>query len=284
MLKHLPSAVIVVLAMLATPAMAQPELPRSLGELPPSFQLPEAGTPVQFTSMLNPEFVTPAYPEQHKTARFEGVAEVRLYVSSAGEVLRCEITVSSGDAAFDDASLRSGLKTRFPAGYATVRGVACDFTTTVPYYFLLSPDPEQYWHSRLELARIQQEYESLMKQYEGILAPQGAAADMQRHRIERQLEQTVTLAKQLHRSLAEKKESAILRLRDEITMTKQILQEPATASSMDASATSWRTEQTPVIPTVIIPGGMKGVASTSALSNNELDRLMSELELKQSYL
>jgi TonB family protein len=283
MLKYLPPAAILLVALLTASSQAQPETPRAMGELPATFQTPEAGASIQFTSMLNPEFETPAYPEQHKADRFEGVAEVRLYVSTAGEVLRCEITVSSGDREFDEASLRSAMKTRFPAGYATVRGVPTDFTVTVPYYFLLSSDPEQYWHTRLELARIQQEYEVLMKDYQDLLARQGGAADMKRQRLEKQLEQTVAVAKQLHRSIAEKKETAILRIRDEIAMTKQILQEPATASK-DAQGASWRTEQTPVIPTVIIPGGMQGIASTSTLSNNALDCLMGELELKQSYL
>jgi TonB family protein len=261
---------------------AQPEAQRVLGELPSTFQLPEAGMPVRFSSMLNPEYQVPEYPAQHLKDRFEGVAELQLFVTRDGDVVRSEVTVSSGDELFDLAALRSALRTRFPAGYAMLHGQACDFAITVPYYFLLSPDPEQYWHMRLELARIQQEYEVQMKQFQALVGVRNPAAAMQLQRTQRQLEETITIAKGLHRSLAEKKEAAILRLRDEISMTKQRLETPAVAAADQGNA-SWRTAQT-VIPTVIVPGGTKGVSSINALSNNELDRLMNELELKQSYL
>ena len=138
----------------------------SRGFIPPLFTLPEEGEEIRFTSAVQPEFMLPDYPVEQLNSGVEGVVEVRMYITSEGEVVYSEITVSSGVEALDDAALISAMKARFPSGFATVKGLPRDFRLSVPFYFLLSSDPEAYWHSRLELARVQLEYEQVMKKFE----------------------------------------------------------------------------------------------------------------------
>ena len=257
----------------------------SRGMLPSYFQLPSANDVVHFTSPQQPNFPTPIYPDARRQSLVEGAVEVTLYVTSEGDVVKADISVSSGDALFDEAALGSAIKARFPAGYATVQGRPVDFSIDVPFYFLLSPDPEMYWHTRLELARIQAEYESAMNEFQGYLSERTKSTASRVESSQRRVEQTVAAAKRLHRMLAEKKESAILRLREEIAMTKLRIEDPDEQQSSTASETFWRSAHPgQAVATVVMPSNTRGIVTRDSLSNNDLDRLIDELELKKSYL
>jgi TonB family protein len=279
-IRRLP-VVVALLAVVSCSLIAQ----QSRGMLPSYFRLPSANDDVHFTSPQKPDVPTPVYPEAHRLNQVEGAVEVQLFVTSEGEVVRADVAVSSGDVQFDDAALRSAMKARFPVGYATVDGRPVDFKIDVPFYFMLSPDPELYWHTRLELARIQAAYEIQMKEFQGFLAERTKTSPSRIESSQRRIEQSVASAKRLHRMLAEKKESAILRLREEIAITKQHMEDPQGTTRAVASDMTWRNvrpEQ--VMPTVAMPVNLKGVITQNALSNNDLERLQSELELKKSYL
>lgn len=257
----------------------------SRGMLPSYFQLPSANDIVHFTSPQQPDFPTPVYPDAHRSSLVEGAVEVKLYVTSEGDVVKVDISVSSGDALFDEAALGSAIKAHFPVGYATVQGKPVDFVLNVPFYFLLSPDPEMYWHTRLELARIQTEYESAMNEFQGYLSERTKTTASRVESSQRRIERTVAAAKRLHRILAEKKESAILRLREEIAMTKLRLEDPDEQQPSLASDTFWRNAHPgQVVATVVMPSNTRGIVTRNSLSNNDLERLIDELELKKSYL
>jgi TonB family protein len=222
----------------------------------------------------------PDYPEEQLNRGIEGVVEVTMYVTSEGEVVFSEISVSSGLEAFDDAALRSAMKTEFPAGYATVKGLPRDFRLSVPFYYLLSADPENYWHSRLELARVQQEYEEVMTRFEDYLMARTVASESKIREIQRQMEEKVAAAKSIHRLLAEKKETAILRLRQQIDDTRS-----DSAPVADAEDSSWRhglRDYSRATVQVVTPG--TSVTSERALGTDGMDRLTQELEMKKSYL
>jgi TonB family protein len=270
--------VLVAFFMLESSASAQ----LSRGMLPEYFHLPSANDVVHFTSPQRPDFPVPQYPESHRQKQVEGAVEVTLFVSAEGDVVRADVSVSSGDELFDDAALRGAMKAHFPAGYATVHGRAVNFTIDVPFYFLLSPDPEMYWQSRLELARIESEYEVRMKEFQDYLSERTKTSKTRIEGSQKRVEDCVASAKRLHRVLAEKKETAILRLREEIAMTKERIEDPAAAQN---SSMAWRTvSPARAVATVVMPANVSGVITQRSLSNNDLDRLQDELELKKSYL
>ena len=167
---------------------AQAQNVRSLGHIPPYFNLPAEGEQVRFTSLEQPEFAVPEYPKQLQHEGKEGVVEVTCYVTSEGDVVYSEISVSSGNDAFDKQALKSALETSFPNGYATIGGTPTDFTIEVPFYFLLSADPEQYWHTRLELARIEQDYDKLMETFQGYVSKRTEASEQTMQKTRTQLE------------------------------------------------------------------------------------------------
>ena len=90
---------------------AQAQNVRSLGHIPPYFNLPAEGEQVRFTSLEQPEFAVPEYPKQLQHEGKEGVVEVTCYVTSEGDVVYSEISVSSGNDAFDKQALKSALET-----------------------------------------------------------------------------------------------------------------------------------------------------------------------------
>lgn len=268
-----------LLVLAATTVMAQPSM-TSRGFIPPLFTLPEETEEVRFTSAVQPAFMLPDYPEEQLNRGIEGVVEVSMYVTSEGEVVYSEISVSSGIDAFDQTALRSAMKTEFPAGYATVKGLPRDFRIAVPFYFLLSGDPENYWHSRLELARVRQEYEEVMTRFEDYLMARTVASESKVREIQRQMEEKVTAAKNIHRLLAEKKENAILRLHQQINETRS-----DDTPVADAEDTSWRRglrDYSRATVQVVTPG--TSVTSERSLSIDGMDRLTQELEMKKSYL
>lgn len=275
---------LILFSSLVSFAVAQP-VNGSRGSLPASFRLPEPGTPVHFSSPGSPDFSIPEFPTAHFRNGREGAAEVVMYVRGEGEVVSARISVSSGDPEFDEAALTSAMKSRFPVGYASVDGLPHDFSIAVPYYFLLSADPEQYWQSRLELARLTQEYEELMKEFQGYLMERTVASKSRKESIRRQIESKVAVAKQMHRLLAEKKESSILRLRDEITATREQLEQVREQTTANESDTHWRQPgNRPPQAAVNVAQAHARVVVASSLNSNELDRLTQELELKKSYM
>lgn len=252
---------------------------QSRGFIPPLFTLPEDGETVRFTSASQPIFQLPDFPATLMNRDVEGVAEVLLYVTSEGEVVFSEITVSSGQRDFDEAALASAMRARFPVGYATVNGLPRDFRIAVPFYFLLSSDPEQYWQSRLELARVQQEYEIVMKKFQDFVMERSKTPPQKVKEIQRQMEEKVSIAKNIHRILAEKKETAILRLRE------QIDEKRGQAPLADAEDSSWRKElqnRQAAAVQVAVPG--TGVVHERTVGTEGMDRLTQELEIKKSYL
>jgi TonB family protein len=209
----------------------------------------------------------------------EGVTEVLLYVTSEGEVVFSEVTVSSGHREFDDAALASAMRARFPMGYATVNGLPRDFRIAVPFYFLQSSDPEQYWQSRLELARVQLEYEIVMKKFQDFVMERSKTPPQKVKEIQRLMEEKVSIAKNIHRVLAEKKETAILRLREKIDEKR------GQAPIADAEDASWRSElqdSHSATVQVAVPG--TGVVHERTVGTVGMDRLTQELEMKKSYL
>ncbi|MBR9976424.1 MAG: TonB family protein, partial [Bacteroidetes bacterium] len=216
---------------LSTLASAQ-----SRGFIPPLFTLPDEGETLRFTSSSQPFFQLPDFPAVLMNKGVEGVTEVLLYVTSEGEVVFSEVTVGSGYKEFDQAALASAMRARFPMGFATVDGLPQDFRIAVPYYFLQSSDPEQYWQSRLELARVQQEYEIVMKKFQDFVMERSKTPPQKVKEIQRQMEEKVSIAKNIHRILAEKKETAILRLREKIDEKR------GQAPLADADDDSWRRE------------------------------------------
>ena len=215
--------------------VAQAPNTNARGFIPPLFTLPEEGEDLRFTSAAQPTFMLPDYPQKAYNNGVEGVCEVTAYVTSEGSVVYSEISVTSGNKELDQAALKSAMKAVFPAGYATVRGLPRDFRIAIPFYYLLSADPENYWHTRLELARVQQEYELVMQKFEDIVMSRTAASDSKIREIKHQMEDKVAAAKSIHRLLAEKKEHAILRLRQEIDANKA-----GEAPIADAEDASWR--------------------------------------------
>ena len=272
--------IIALFVITAATASAQDESRPYRGFLPPLFRLPSSGETVHFTSPQLPRFQTMEYPDAHKKSQIEGVVEIELYVTSEGEVARAEVSVGSGDELFDNSALKSAMLAHFPAGYATVDGQARDFKVAVPFYFLLSPDPEAYWHTRLELARIQQYYEVVIKEFQGYLSERTKASKATIEAAQKQVEEAISAAKKLHALLAAKKETAILRLREEIDLTRRAMEEPRMAASVNGR--NIQPEQ--ATPAVSATGYMTGVVSYHSLSNNDLGRLLNELELKKSYL
>jgi TonB family protein len=271
---------ITLLFFLSTAAWSQLPNAPSRGFIPPLFTLPDETEDIRFTSAAQPRFMLPDYPEEQLNRGLEGVVEVMVYVTSEGDVVYSEITVSSGVDAFDKAALVSAMKAQFPEGYATVKGLPRDFRLAVPYYFLLSADPENYWQSRLELARVQQEYEQVMTRFEDYLMARTVASESKMHEIQRQMEEKVAAAKSIHRLLAEKKEDAILRLRQEIDETRS--DSPPVA---DAEDSSWRRtllDHSRASVQVVTPGS--SVINERTLSAEGMERLTQELEMKKSYL
>lgn len=252
---------------------------QSRGFVPPLFSLPGEADDVRFTSALQPQFQLPDYPALQMNNGVEGVVEVQLYVTSEGEVVFSEITVSSGVKEFDEVALSSAMKARFPAGYATVKGLARDFRISMPFYFLLSADPEQYWQSRLELMRVQQEYEIVMRSFQDFLMERSKLPPQRVKEIHRQMEDKVAVAKSIHRILAEKKEAAILRLH------KQLDEHRGQAPFADGENANWRRdlqngEQASV--QTALPG--TGVINARSVGTEGVDRLTHELEMKKAYL
>lgn len=269
-----------VLVLLLTCAAAEAQPVKSRGFIPPLFTLPDAQDEVRFTSSAQPRFQLPDYPAVQLNAGVEGAVEATLYVTSEGEVVYSEISVSSGVKEFDNAVLESSMRTRFPIGYATVKGLPHDFRISVPFYFLLASDPEQYWHSRLELARIQNDYESVMKKFEDIVMSRTTASDSRKREIQREMEAAVASAKDVHRILAEKKERAILRVRGLIDASRS-----DSAPIADTHDASWRAQSIDPAHATVQPGVIGGgVISIQELSGSESDRLAQELELKKAYM
>jgi TonB family protein len=256
---------------------------QSIGNIPSSYYLPSPDATVRFTSHEKPGFHAPVYPARHLEVGTESVVEVALYVTSEGNVIYSEITVASGNEDFDKAALESAMQTVFPAGYATVNGESSNFMITVPYYFLLSADPEQYWHTRLELARIQKEYDELMNKFQSYLAQRTSVTKAKMQETRDALEVKIAVAKKLHRVLAEKKESAILRLRSEITATRaqirdndELMRDP---NSRPSYASSHKCEVKVSLP-------QTGIVTVSSVNSDIpiLEQLASDIELKKSYL
>jgi TonB family protein len=255
-------------------AVAQPA---RRGFIPSLFTLPAAGQDIRYSSSAQPVFTTPVYPVVEMQQGIEGACEIELYVTSEGEVVYAELTVSSGRRNFDDAALTCAMKARFPEGYATLDGIPHDCTVTVPYYFLLAEDPEGYWHTRLELNRVQAQYEAVMAKFEDLLLSRTSASQAKMKEIQGRMEERVSAAKQLHRILAEKKELAILRIREAIDASSE--QSRPIADTDDA----WRTAgganasvsvaYTGSSVTTVVSSRLKGV-----------ERLEHELEMKKSYL
>lgn len=260
-------------------ALSAVAISQSRGFIPPLFTLPAEGDEVRFTSAAQPIFELPAYPATQLRSGAEGVVEVQLYVTSEGEVVYSEITVSSGVKEFDESALASAMRARFPAGYATVKGLPRDFRHSMPFYFLLSSDPEQYWQSRLELTRVQQEYEVVMKKFQDFVMQRSKTPPAKVREIQRQMEEKVSIAKNIHRILAEKKETAILRLRE------QLDEKRGQAPLADAEDASWRRDlqdSSTASVQVALPG--TGVVSARTVGSEGVDRLTQELEMKKSYL
>ena len=266
------------------PAVAQTDSPVKRGALPATFSLPKSTETVHFTSPVPPDYQIPEYPSELKQNGLEGALELDLYVSASGEVQLAEITVSSGEVQFDEAALKSALQSHFPAGYATVDGLPRDFKIAVPYYFLLSTDPELYWHSRLELSRVQQGYEACMRDFQEKLGAKRSVAGVKLDAVRKQLESRVVTAKILHRVLAEKKENAILRLRDQIAFAKEKIDGPSQSIPV-AGQENWRNPiSAAVTPKVETTTRRNGVITVSVQTSNDLDGLHQELEIKKSYM
>ncbi|PLX32272.1 MAG: hypothetical protein C0600_03315 [Ignavibacteria bacterium] len=272
--------IIFVLCALTAHSFGQAPSTKARGFIPPLFTLPEDGEDLRFTSASQPSFMLPDYPQEAFNAGIEGVCEIVAYVTSEGTVVYSEISVSSGRDDLDQAALKSAMKATYPAGYATVRGLPRDFRVCIPFYFLLSSDPESYWHSRLELARVQQEYEVVMQKFEDIVMTRTAASDSKIREIKRQMEDKVAAAKNIHRLLAEKKEHAILRIRQQIDANKA-----GEVTITDADDASWRKGfQDRSHARVQAGSAGSGVINERRLSGKGVERLTQELEMKKSYL
>ncbi len=278
MTRVLPTAAVFLL--ISALCYGQTDGVKKRGSIPQEFSLPPQGATLHFTSPLPPQLVKPDYPAVHRENDFEGVAELSLYVTAEGDVVYAEVSVGSGDEAFDEEALRAALKSRFPSGYAMLDGTPTDFRISVPYYFLLASDPENYWHTRLELARVQQQYEVVMREFQGLAHSRSSREKAES--IRKRLEDRVAAAKRLHRQLAEKKELAILRLRDEIASAKETLDgsgRPATARNTQREIPP---EQVPT--TVVAVQQVNIISNAEVVSANDIDRLNQELEIKKSYL
>ncbi len=281
------ATLVVVLVGFTLSAHAQGDASLSRGFIPPYFRVPDNTADIRFTTLEQPRYGTPEYPATHIREEREGVVEVEISCTAEGSVVHARITVSSGDAQFDESALKGAMATKFPVGYATVNGLPVDFRMRVPFYFLLSADPEQYWHTRLELARVQQEYDVAMEQFQGYITARTSATKSRFEAAKRQVEEKVALGKRLHRMLAEKKEYAILRLREEITATREHREAlHAEASTPDTDAEFRKVlpgdEHVPTV-TLATPQS-HNVVTVSLPYQNDLDRLTQELELKKSYL
>jgi TonB family protein len=253
----------------------------SRGFIPPLFTLPEDHEELRFTSSALPEFPVADYPEMERKNGIEGVAELRLYVTAEGDVVFAEVSVSSGRSSFDEAALKSAMHGHFPEGYATIDGLPRDFTIAVPYYFLLSSDPELYWHSRLELARVQQEYELIMSKFEDLLLKRTTATESKMKEVQRSMEDKVSIAKRLHRVLAEKKERAIIRIRQEIETTREE-QDRMLADRDDNNWRSGTADPEDAAIMVAFPGSSVTTRAETGLEG--VERLNHELDMKRSYM
>ena len=252
----------------------------SRGFIPPLFTLPKSDQEVRFTSSEAPRFQLPDYPAKQLNSGIEGVVETMLYVTAEGEVVYAEISVSSGIREFDHAALQSGMRASFPAGFATVDGLPHDFRIAVPFYFLLASDPELYWHSRLELARVQAEYEKVMKTFEGYLMSRTSASETQLKAVQKSMESTIATAKRIHHLLAEKKERAIIRIRGLLDASRDD-NSPLAESPED----NWRSETIDPSQAAVQPGGVgAGIIRMEELTGNPTERLSQELELKKTYI
>ncbi len=276
------TAILAVFTFAVASLHGQQDGARKRGFLPPTFALPGPQEQVHFTSAQSPEFGAPEYPASQRQAGLEAAVEVDLYVTSKGDVVYAEVVVSSGDMQFDQEALRCALQSKFPAGYATVQGQPRDFKIAVPFYFLLSSDPEGYWHSRLELARLQQEYEIVMREFQNFVSARTVTSEDRLNATRTAIEGKVAAAKRLHRLLAEKKELAILRLRDQIASAREIL-EQGNAGKETEQPVSWRIPDEDQAD-VAVGARSPGVVSMTHVSTNDIDRLHQELEIKQAYL
>ncbi len=281
------ATIVAVLVGCTLSAYAQGDASQSRGFVPPYFRVPDNTADIRFTTLEQPRYGTPEYPAAHIREEREGVVEVEISCTAEGSVVHARVTVSSGDAQFDEAALKGAMATKFPVGYATLNGLPVDFRMRVPFYFLLSADPEQYWHTRLELARVQQEYDAAMDQFQSYMTARTSATKSRYETAKRSVEEKVSLGKRLHRMLAEKKETAILRLREEITATRDhrdALHAQQTTPDTDAEFRNVlpHAEHAPTV-TLATPQS-HNVVTVSLPYQSDLDRLTQELELKKSYL
>lgn len=249
--------------------------PARRGFIPSLFSVPEPGQDIRFTCSAQPTFTTPVYPTPELQQGIEGVCEVEMYVTSEGEVVYAELTVSSGRKNFDEAALSCAIQARFPEGYATLDGIPHDCLVRVPYYFLLAEDPEGYWHTRLELNRVEAQYETVMAKFEDLLLARTSASQTKMKEIQGRMEERIAAAKQLHRFLAEKKELAILRIREAIDASNEARAPLANEGWRTAGGTSAAVNVafTSGCVTTVVPSRLTGV-----------ERLEHELEMKKSYL
>ena len=264
-------------------ALGQAPAPMSLGEIPEDFELPEDMNSIRFTSHESPVFTAPVYPAKRLKRGIENVVEVDIYVATTGKVVQAVLSLSSGDKAFDEAALESAMKAQFPAGYATVDGEPSDFKLSVPYYFLLSADPEQYWHTRLELARVQKEYNELMTQFQELMAGQTSAdSEGEMATTKKSLEVKIAAAKNLHKVLAEKKESAIARINSVITETRAHI-EGDDAQMRDPN---WRPSYAANNTEVKVGLPQAGIMTLSSQKSDKpiLEQLTSEIKIKRRYM
>jgi len=271
----------VILCTLVCCTAVQAQSFRSRGFIPPLFTLPDASEVLRFSSPVQPVFPLPEYPADALERGEEGVVEVSMYVTSEGEVVFAEIAVSSGHRHFDNAALESALRAKFPIGYATVKGMPRDFRIAVPYYFLLASDPELYWHSRLELVRIQQEYEVVMKKFEDVVMSRTISSKKRFKQIQQELEETVSNAKRVHRLLAEKKERAIIRLKERLDASRS---DEAPIAIIDDEA--WRVTGATRAHTIVGGDANSGnaVINLQECEWEDTDRLEHELDLKRAYM
>jgi len=266
-------------------SVAQQGNPLSRGFLPPYFSMPAENEVVNFSSPLQPVMESPEYPFENFQSGKEGVVEVELYVTAEGKAVYSEVNVSSGDVTFDASALQCAMNSSFPPGYATVHGISSDFKIAIPFYFLLSADPERYWHSRLELARVQKDYELAMRDFQSFITARTIASKQTLASTKTKLEEKVRFAKRLHKMLAEKKETAILRLRDEISSVKMGTESAPLAIDGPNESLNWRRvsdDQKTATVTLVTP--RSAVTTEVVKATNNLERLQVELEIKKSYL
>lgn len=254
-------------------ASAQPVM-QSLGSLCSSFSEQGNCARMRFSSFSPVQLVRPVYPEACLREKVEGCLEIKMYVNRSGRVEKAEISVSSGNALLDRAALESAKASRFPQDYATIDGIGSDFTTLVPYYFLLSADPEQYWHTRLEMARIEQQYDAGMREFQPQLKTGKSRLSPRAKKLCTELEKLVAQTKRLQNILASKKEAAINRLRDQLALGMN--KEKGSLATVDAAPQ----------PELALPGYNVVTSAPAGLEAMpvSLEQISEELELKRAYL